>query len=570
MNVKMLEILKSKVVQGALLVFLASYVVRFLVKGYGIRKRRFQFPGAPASWIFGDLKNVGEIASQLPRRVHPHTYAHFIRKKHNLGNWFALDFWPVSDPMITVMDPAICQQFSTEYNTPKHSSLPDFLEHLVGKDDMVSANGALWKKWRSMFNPGFSTQHLITLAPGIVDDALIYVDKLTEYAKKNEVFRLEEETTRLTVDVIGKVVLDVRFNMQRGNNECIDALREQINLLPNETFNPFAMWRPYGIYRRWRNNRVMHRYIGKVLDERFATKETPAKEKKARKRTIIDLALDSYLTGEEDLENEDPNAVATSNDHPIMDAAFREGAITQIRIFLFAGHDTTSSTICYVFHLLRKNPQVLERIRREHEEILGPASQTASKIQSDPNILHKLEYTLCVIKETLRLFPAASAPRMGEKGLFLTDPKTGEKFSTEGWMIWLVHHGLGHNENIWGPDVDEFKPERFLPSNSHNIPEGSFRAFEMGYRNCLGQNLALLEARIILAMTCRTFEFDVCLDKEGLETVGKDGTFYARDESFRKGKVHDVGGEELYQVLIGAAKPREGMPCRARRVDWKP
>lgn len=82
--------------------------------------------------------------------------------------------------------------------------------------------------------------------------------------------------------------------------------------------------------------------------------------------------------------------------------------------------------------------------------------------------------------------------------------------------------------------------------------------------------MALLEARIILAMTCRTFEFDVCLDKEGLETVGKDGTFYARDESFRKGKVHDVGGEELYQVLIGAAKPREGMPCRARRVDWKP
>ncbi|MGG6496408.1 UNVERIFIED_CONTAM: cytochrome P450, partial [Bacteroidetes bacterium 56_B9] len=76
-----------------------------------------------------------------------------------------------------------------------------------------------------------------------------------------------------------------------------------------------------------------------------------------------------------------------------MDAAFREGAITQIRIFLFAGHDTTSSTICYVFHLLRKNTRVLERISREHEDILGPAHQTAYKIQSDPNILLKLEYT---------------------------------------------------------------------------------------------------------------------------------------------------------------------------------
>ena len=216
-----------------------------------------------------------------------------------------------------------------------------------------------------------------------------------------------------------------------------------------------------------------------------------------------------------------------------------------------------------------KHPKCLQRIREEHEAVLGPVSQAAENIKADPNILHRLEYTLCVIKEVLRLYPAASAPRQGEKGLFITDPKTGEKYSTEGYMIWLVHYGLGHNEDVWGPDVNEFKPERFLPENAHNIPEGAFRAFEMGKRDCLGQNLALLESRLILGLTCRQFEFDVALDKASLEEVGKDGSFYAKDKTFREGK-QEVDGEELYQVLIGAAKPREGMPCRVRMVDWKP
>lgn len=456
------------------------------------------------------------------------------------------------------------------------------------------------KTYSKKHNIGFSTQHLLTLVPGIVDDALVYVEKLTEHAQKQDLFRLEEDTTRLTVDVIGKVVLDVRFNMQRGEDECINALREQVHYLPNETLNPFAMWHPYGMYKRWKNDRIMKRYIGKMLDERFASKEV-VNEKNQRKRTIIDLALDSYISSGGDVE-EKLDSSATTNLPQVMDAEFREGAITQIRsviiffsffflkyihdlylpfsgepptnfspyrVCLFAGHDTTSSTICYAYHLLQKHPQCLQRIREEHEAILGPVSQAAERIKQDPKILHKLEYTLCVIKEALRLFPAASAPRKGKKGLFLTDPQTGEKFSTEGWMIWLVHYGLGHSEDVWGPTAKEFRPERFLPENASGIPEGAFRSFEMGKRDCLGQNLALLESRIILGLTCRQFEFDVKLDEESLKDIGRDGSFYAKDHSFRQGK-QDVDGEELYQVLVGAAKPREGMPCRARMVEWKP
>lgn len=88
----------------------------------------------------------------------------------------------------------------------------------------------------------------------------------------------------------------------------------------------------------------------------------------------------------------------------------------------------------------------------------------------------------------------------------------------------------------------------------------------MGQRNCLGQNLALLESRIIMALVCRQFEFNVALDS--LEQVMNDGSFYAQNSAFRKGP-QNVEGETLYQVLVGAAKPREGMPVRVRRLDGK-
>lgn len=210
----------------------------------------------------------------------------------------------------------------------------------------VGAN--IKKTYSKKHNIGFSTQHLLTLVPGIVDDALVYVEKLTEHAHKQDLFRLEEDTTRLTVDVIGKVVLDVRFNMQRGEDECINALREQVHYLPNETLNPFAMWHPYGMYKRWKNDRIMKRYIGKMLDERFASKEV-VNEKNQRKRTIIDLALDSYISSGGDVE-EKLDSSATNDLPQVMDAEFREGAITQIRsviIFFLFSYKYTYMTSTY-------------------------------------------------------------------------------------------------------------------------------------------------------------------------------------------------------------------------------
>ncbi len=68
-------------------------------------------------------------------------------------------------------------------------------------------DGQEWKYWRSIFNPGFSASHLMTLVPDIVGETKVFCDLLQTHAKEQDVFRMKTLTDNLAMDVIGKVVL---------------------------------------------------------------------------------------------------------------------------------------------------------------------------------------------------------------------------------------------------------------------------------------------------------------------------------------------------------------------------
>ena len=106
----------------------------------------------------------------------------------------------------------------------------------------------------------------------------------------------------------------------------------------------------------------MNRYISPEVDARFAMRKSQDKyQDKKSTKSVIDLALTAYLK---------QNAGAKSSQG--MDSSFKELAINQIKLFLFSGHDTTSSSICYIFYLLSVYPNVLSRLRAELQEVLGP------------------------------------------------------------------------------------------------------------------------------------------------------------------------------------------------------
>ena len=141
----------------------------------------------------------------------------------------------------------------------------------------------------------------------------------------------------------------------------------------------------------------MDRYVGKLLEDRFATRNF-----RGKKKYVINLALETYLK-----EN---NVNETSK----LDPKFKDAALRNIKIFIFAGHDTSSSTICYCHYQLSRHPTMLARLRKECEDIFGmDVSKTGDMIKADPYLLNKMRFGDAVVRETLRIFPPANTVRAG-------------------------------------------------------------------------------------------------------------------------------------------------------------
>ena len=284
----------------------------------------------------------------------------------------------------------------------------------------------------------------------------------------------------------------------------------------------------------------MNRYMGRQLERCFTVHRDridTVGDRNDGYRTVVDLALARYL-------EEQPGSKAA----PSMNADFKGFAISQMKVFMLAGHDTTSSTLCYIYHTLSRSPLALQRVRVEHDDIFGSdLTQTKVAMTANPYAFNQLPFTLAVIKETLRLFPPASASREGEPGFLLTSD--GLQYPTEGSTVWCSHQAL-HREPLYWPQPDSFIPERWLVSDSDPLHpmKGAWRPFEWGPRNCIGQELALLELKIVMVMTLRKFDIAA--------------SYGARDYVHRTKGPKTVNNERAYQTLNGTTRPADGFPSR--------
>ena len=314
------------------------------------------------------------------------------------------------------------------------------------------------------------------------------------------------------------------------------ALRDQIRWCRfGSEPNIFDALNPLRPVYQWYNSWRMNRYLNNELNTRYATSESTSGSK-----TVVDLALQSYFAQQPDDKGRQE-----------MNSTFKEYALSQIKLFIFGGHDTTATTICYLYLLLSRNRSVLEKLRTEHETVLGKDPEDASSLlTSQPSLLSQLPYTLAVIKETLRLFPVVTSPRAGQAGFLLTDSE-GRQYPTENCLVWSNHHGL-HNNPLFWPRVEEFLPERFLVPEHHPLhpAKNAWRPFEYGPRSCIGQELALTELKVVLALTVRSLEV-----KDAYEE------WDASRRGGRKG-VKTVNGERAYQIQMGSARPNDGFPAR--------
>jgi cytochrome P450 len=166
----------------------------------------------------------------------------------------------------------------------------------------------------------------------------------------------------------------------------------------------------------------------------------------------------------------------------------------QILTLLFAGHDTTTSTVSFLFYELARNPEWADRLAAEGRRVAGDGAPDAAQLFGE---MPELDMA---VQETLRLYPPA----------WIGPRRSTTAFEFAGHT---VPAGLPVNYSSWAShrladvfsDPHSFKPERFAPEEKAKLPKGAYVPFGGGPRICIGMRFGELEIRAIAAAILRRY-----------------------------------------------------------------
>ena len=118
------------------------------------------------------------------------------------------------------------------------------------------------------------------------------------------------------------------------------------------------------------------------------------------------------------------------------------------------------------------------------------------------DLLNKLEYTTMVIKESMRLYPPA----------WVTVREAAKDDIIDGYLVKHLDkvvvspYAIQRSEKYW-VNPENFDPERFNSTNIKNIPRFAYFPFGGGARLCIGNNFAMMEMQLVVALMCNGFDF---------------------------------------------------------------
>jgi len=212
-------------------------------------------------------------------------------------------------------------------------------------------------------------------------------------------------------------------------------------------------------------------------------------------------------------------ALQTSTDGPSVNYG-------NMLLVLFAGHDTTGHTMTWLLLEVARHPDVQRRLHAEVDAFF------AAMGGRDPTYLDlgsgRLDFMDRCITETLRLWPAVAAGTYRQLQFDEEVRSNGGAMVTlpRGTPVQIVNWSRHRNPELWGPDADEFNPDRDFgaeelahvgcPMAARNPQSERFSPFAHAPRNCLGRNFAQMEMRLIMLNLLRSFEFTLAPPYDGL------------------------------------------------------
>ncbi|MFC7963164.1 cytochrome P450 [Streptomyces cinereoruber] len=168
----------------------------------------------------------------------------------------------------------------------------------------------------------------------------------------------------------------------------------------------------------------------------------------------------------------------------------------QVLVFLLAGHETTATSLGFALHLLALHPEERKRAQEEVDRVLAGRTPGAADLDA-------LSYVTRVLKEAMRLFPAA--PAIGRRAVAATE--IGGVAIPAGADVVVVPWVTHRHPDYW-EDAERFDPDRFTPEAEAARPRYAWFPFGGGPRACIGQHFSMLESVIALAMILQRYDFE--------------------------------------------------------------
>lgn len=341
---------------------------------------------------------------------------------------------------------------------------------LIG-NGLVASEGDFWRRQRRMMQPAFHRDRIVRMADDMADEAVKMLARWEPFAKRAEPLDIYSEMLHATMAVITRTMFGTDVEDQ------FDVLSQSFTAALE--FMNQRMMSPISIPESWPTpvNRRYHDAKQKIDEVVFKT----IADRRSGKTQGDDLL--SML-----LEARDDETGEGMTDQQLFD---------EIATIYFAGHETTATTLSWMWYLLSKNPAYERLMHEEVMRVVGDATPSAAHVPH-------LHYTRMAIEESMRLYPPAW---MFVRTANEDDVVCGFKIPKESKA--MISPYVMHRDQRWWDNPEGFDPERFTPERSANRHKHAYIPFAAGPRMCIGNQFSMMEAQLIAAAVVQKYRLQL-------------------------------------------------------------
>ncbi|XP_060201191.1 cytochrome P450 CYP72A219-like [Lycium barbarum] len=451
------------------------------------RLRQQGFKGNSYKFLFGDMKEMkkmGEEARSKPinfshdmiwPRVSPFIHKTIINYGKNCILWFG------PRPAVLITEPELIREVLTKnyvYQKAPSSPLSKFFV-----DGLANHETDKWAIHRRLLNPAFHLDKLKHMLPAFkltISEVLNKWENII--SKEGSEIDVWPYLQTLTSDAISRTAFGSSYEEGR---KIFELQKEQLQLIAEMSRTIYIPGRRFLPTKRNKRMKQIFNEV-KALVLAIINKRMRMIEAGKEHDDLLGILMASNL---KEIQQHGHKKFGMSIDE----------VIEECKMFYFAGQETTSTLLVWTMILLCKYPIWQERAREEVLQVFGSDEVHYGK-------LNQLKVVTMILNEVLRLYPSAYViNRMSH-----TETKLGNLCLPSGVQLILTTILLHHDTEIWGDDAMEFNPERFSEGMS-KATKGHvvFLPFGWGPRICIGQNFAMLEAKMAMAMILKHYAFEL-------------------------------------------------------------